>query len=214
MKRIITNPILGIILLSFVSTTSAKDLGTVGNVYNIAEKDSLQEMKRIAKDTNINKMFNKDAVLRKLKSYNPTTKELRSLEPAKADRSFLVDMSYTLDQDLTDGKGTVIYPKGFTFNPLDYVKYPKIIVILDGNSPKQVGWFKQSPYFPDPNVSLLLTDGSYGSLSKGLKRPVFYATPEIAGVFQIHKVPSIVRQKGNMMEVIEVAVSNIKVSSK
>ena len=59
------------------------------------------------------------------------------MQPARKERTFLVDMTYTLDRDIADEKGNVVYPKGYTFNPLDYITYPGTLVILDGNSPTQ-----------------------------------------------------------------------------
>jgi hypothetical protein len=55
-----------------------------------------------------------------------------SLEPAKQNRTFKVHMSYTLEFDIPDGKGGVLYPKGYSFNPLDYVTYPGVLVVIDG----------------------------------------------------------------------------------
>lgn len=115
-------------------------------------------------------------------------------------------MTYTLDRDIADERGNVIYPKGYTFNPLHYVAYPGVIVILDGKSQGQVAWFRGSEYSKDMKTKLLITDGSHAELSNMLKRPVFFVNRAIIGVFQIKAVPSVVRQKETIMEVREIPV--------
>ena len=126
--------------------------------------------------------------------------------PARKDRTFLVDMTYALERDIKDDKGNIIYPAGYTFNPLNYVAYPRTLVILNGKRPEQIRWFEESPYAKDAQVTLLLTDGFYSELSRSLKRPVFYASTKLIEAFRIQAVPSVVRQSGAYMEVTEVLV--------
>ena len=190
----------------------AKDLGTFGATYPIAEKDALKEIEQKAAQANISKFINKKKLVSRINSFKPSgLAEVRDIGPARADRTFLVDMTYTLSYDIPDGQGGILYPKGYTFNPLDYIAYPHTLVILNGMSPKQVVWFRVSEYMKDYKVKLIITDGSYRELSKSLKRPVFYASRAIINAFQIKAVPSVVRQKGNMMEVTEIAVGKQKI---
>lgn len=187
-------------------SADAKNLGVFGAVYDIAEKDALKEIEEKARKVDGNLIINKSDLAKKIRNYRPEDLEAMKLQPAQKDRTFLVDMTYTLDRDIANGEGNVVYPKGYTFNPLDYVTYPGIIVILDGKNLSQVAWFKGSPYSKDLEAKLLITDGSYAELSKVLKRPVFYANRAMIEVFQITAVPSVVRQNGTMMEVTEIHV--------
>ncbi|OPY77501.1 MAG: hypothetical protein A4E65_02728 [Syntrophorhabdus sp. PtaU1.Bin153] len=197
-------PVLVLICFSFSATSMAKGLGVFGAVYDVAEKDALKEIEEKAKEVDVNRIINRGELARKVKNYTPGDLKDVNLPPARKDRTFLVDMTYTLDRDIADEKGKVIYPKGYTFNPLDYVTYPGVIVILDGKSPEQVAWFKESAYSKDLKTKLLVTGGSYTELSKTLRRPVFYASRAIVGVFQIQAVPSVVRQRGVVVEVKEI----------
>ena len=54
-----------------------------------------------------------------------------ALPRARRDRTFPVDLTYTTSIDVPDGKGGILYPKGYIFNPLDYVIYPKTLVVND-----------------------------------------------------------------------------------
>lgn len=199
-------PVLVLICVTFSGTGMAKDLGVFGAVYDIAEKDALKGIEEKAREVDVNRIINRGELARKVKNYTPEDLKDVKLPPARNNRTFLVDMTYALDRDIADEKGNVIYPKGYTFNPLDYVTYPGVIVILDGKSQTQVAWFKRSEYSKDLKTKLLITGGSYEELSNMLKRPVFYASRAIIGVFQIQAVPSIVRQDGALMEVREILV--------
>ena len=207
-KYIITSVVVTVTLISFTFsvTSMAKDLGVFGAVYDIAEKDALKEIEEKAREVNINRIINRGELARKAKNYAPAELKDVRLPPARQERTFLVDMTYTLDRDIADERGNVIYPKGYAFNPLGYVTYPGIIVILDGKSQRQVAWFRRSEYNKDLKTKLLITDGSYTELSKILKRPVFYVSQVMVGVFQIKAVPSVIRQKDALMEVREIPV--------
>ena len=180
----------------------AKHLGTVGNVYPVGEPDALAEIREAAVQVDWEKAIERQKKLAMIKNFRP--RDLHPLPAAKADRSFLVDMTYTLDSDIPDGKGGVLYPKGFTFNPLDYVSLTNILVVINAGDRRQVDWFKFSPYAEDYRTRLILSGGDYYDLSEELKRPIFYLVDTVARRLQLAAVPSIVRQQGNMLQVREV----------
>ncbi len=189
------------------STAVARDLGTFGTVYDIVEKDALKELEEKAKSVDFSKAVDRNALVRRARDFTPEdVKEMRMIVPVHKDRTFLVDMTYTLERDIKDDKRNTVYPAGYAFNPLSYVAYPRTLVILNGKRPEQVHWFEESPYAKDTQVTLLLTDGSYNELSRSLKRPVFYASTRLVEAFRIQAVPSVVRQSGAYMEVTEVLV--------
>jgi conjugal transfer pilus assembly protein TraW len=193
--------------LLLVSTVMARDLGTFGAVYDIVEKDALKELEEKAKSVDFSKSVDRNALVKKAKTFIPEdVKEMKAIGPARKDRTFVVDMTYTLERDLKDDKGNIVYPAGYTFNPLTYVSYPRTLVILNGKRPAEVRWFGESSYAKDAQVTLLLTDGSYSELSRSLKRPVFYASAKLIEAFRIQAVPSVVRQSGTYMEVTEVRI--------
>ena len=194
-----------IILLTSVTDSRAKDLGTFGATYMISEPDSLAELREKAAKVDWKKVFDREKLTRKVRNFRP--KELKRLPAARRDRAFLSDLSYTLDVDIPDGKGGVLYPKGYTFNPLDYLRFRRTIVVIDGNNRRQVEWFRKSNWFKDVNAMLLLTDGGYFELGKRLRRPVFYANSLIVDRLGLKAVPSVVRQNGRFMEVREYAVN-------
>src|SRR3546814_15443620 len=72
---------------------------------------------------------------------------------AGADRVRSVAPFYTLDFDITLPDGKTLYPKGFTLNPLTYVKLPQRLVVVH---PHDIAWAlpharaSTSILFPDP----------------------------------------------------------------
>lgn len=199
---------LRIILLCVVLLQSqiagAKVIGKVGATYPIKERDALQEIEERARSVDWEKVLDRRMLEQQMQSLRP--EGLAHLPRSKRDRSFQVDMTYTLTYDIPDGKGGILYPSGFTFNPLDYVAYPNIQVYINGSDRKQLEWFKTSPFAKEDRVRLSIVDGSHHDVSKKLGRQVFYATPLALKRLKLVAVPSVVMQKGKMMEVREYAI--------
>lgn len=200
-----------ILVLSVLSSvSSAEDLGTVGATYSVIERDSLKEIEERAAQVDWNKVLG-DRKREMVRNFRP--KGLAHLPKAEENRVFSVDMTYILLFDIPDGKGGILYPRGYAFNPLEYVFSPGILVFIDGTDPGQVEWFRSSGYYGDVRVKLLLTDGSYYELMEELKMPVFYAPEIMVSRLRLKAVPSVVTQKGKSMEVKEVALEGEKDAS-
>ncbi|MBU1413935.1 hypothetical protein KKC22_20670 [Myxococcota bacterium] len=181
-----------------VVQATIKNLGTVGKTYPVIEPDILVELQQQAIQKGA---LSQEQMLERMRNYQP--KQLYKLPRATADKTFLVNMTYTLDRDLADAQGKVIYPRGYTFNPLDYTTLPGDIVVIDGDDPQQMKWFKTSPYFKNHQARLLISNGHAFDLVEQLQRPVFYLTDDIARRLQLGAVPSLVIQQGDKMQVRE-----------
>ena len=190
------------ILLASPSLTigATKEMGVFGQVYPIVEPDIVAEMQKGMPKVDLEKIKADYA------HYQPSN--LHKLPKAKADRTFEVDMTYTLDHDLTDAKGQVTYKKGFTFNPLQYSHFTGGLVVIDGSDPAQVDWFKASPYFTNNKAILLLSDGYATELREQWKRPVYYLTKDIAARIRFAAVPSVAVPQGKTMTVREVKIAD------
>lgn len=194
-----------ILILGLVLPAKAQQvLPREGQVYPIAEPDMLAEVQAKAASVNWAKVIDKKKQKEKLKNFQPGN--LVKLPAAKENRAFLVDMTYTLDVDLPDGKGGILYPKGYAFNPLEYAPLRGKLVVIDGSDPRQVKWFASSPYFGDISVKLLLCGGSYSHLMEKFRRPVFYYMQPMAIRLQLEAVPAVVEQAGKRLQVTEVAL--------
>ncbi len=182
-----------------------KHLGKASRTYPVVEQDALVEIQAAAAQVDWSKVVDKDLVKKEVKSFKPAN--LHPLPTATNDRTFLVDMTYTLDKDIPDGKGGVLYPKGFTYNPLDYVRLSSVLVILDAEDPRQVDWFRSSSYVQNYRTRLILSGGEYFPLMEKLERPVFYLMEPMASRLKLKAVPSVVQQKGPYLEVTEISLA-------
>ena len=183
---------------------SGKHLGSAGQTFEIAEPDALLEIETRAAEVDWESVIDKEEAMRRVREYRPA--DLWALPPAARDRVFLADMTYTLDMDIPDGRGAILYPKGYSFNPLDYVPLTSILVILDGGDRRQTEWFTASQFAADFRTKLIITAGASLELAEALDRPVFYLPAEMAGRLRLAAVPSVVRQKGRHLEVQEIHV--------
>ena len=184
-----------------LATTAAtwvesKDLGRFGKVYPIVEPNLIEELQQKAPPVDL------EQLRKEHETYQP--ENLVKLPKSKTDGSFQVDMTYTLDHDITDAQGNLLYKKGFTFNPMEYVNFRGGFIVIDGSDAKQVQWFKATTYFGNKQALLLLTDGYAAQLAKDLNRPVFYLTKDIQSRLKLKSVPSIVVPVGIKLMVREV----------
>ncbi len=190
-------------LCLLVASASSKELGIFGATYEIAEKDFLQEIKERARQVEWSKIIDRTKVLDSVKKYRPN---LKPIQLAKADRIFTVKMSHTLEFDIIDGKHNIVYPKGYSFNPLEFVNYDRTLVIINAADKSQVKWLLSTTYLKDLRTTLIITGGSYYDLISRAGRPVYYATPALLEKLRIDAVPSVATQKGNVMEIREIRV--------
>lgn len=181
------------------------DLGRVGEVYPVIEPDIRTEMQQEAA---LHWAEQRKAYQERLRTYQPD--DLQPLPRARKDRTFLVDMSYTLDHDMKDQTGKVLYPRGFCFNPLEYMHLSIGLVVIDGSDPRQVRWFEESPYKDNHQVKLLISGGYAQDLILRLQRPVYYLSKKIAKRLQLTAVPCVTVQQGKQMQVTEFSIGGDK----
>ena len=191
------------VLIGKAQAEVTKNLGTVGTTYPVIEQDVVEQLKERAVYKSNEEQRR---LLGQLEKYQPS--DMHSLPRAKVDRSFPVDMTYTLEHDLRDNEGKIIYPRGFTFNPLDYVPFSEGLVIIDGDDPEQVEWFLKSPYARNHRARLLITGGYAYELSKKLHRAVYYLTDLMAKRLQLAAVPAVVVREGRKLRVREILFSS------
>ncbi|MFZ5572895.1 MAG: hypothetical protein ACOZF0_21050 [Thermodesulfobacteriota bacterium] len=201
-------PAIVLFLIVFVAssaTAGIRSLGVIGRVYPIAEQDALSEIKARAAAVDWENMIRSPGNLEKIRQFRPAG--IPKLPRATRDRTFSVDMTHTLDFDIPDGRGGILYPAGYNFNPLEYVSYPRTLVIIDAEDPDQVTWLKTSGHAADSKTRILITDGAYGDIRSRIDRHVYFAMPEVIKRFHIQAVPSVIRQNKDNMEVKEIGLA-------
>ncbi len=189
-----------LIYLISVGLASAKEIGITGRTFPIAERDALEEIEERVRAVDWQKYFQRINP----EEYRPNN--LVVLPRTKIQRKRLVDITYTLETDIVNDKGELLYPRGYKINPADYVPFSKTLVIINGEDQDQVKWFEQSELRKRIDVSLFLSAGDSMDLARRLRRPTYYATSPLIGRFQIQMVPSIIKAKEKMIEIEEIYV--------
>ncbi|MDI1473003.1 hypothetical protein QI155_10715 [Thermodesulfovibrio sp. 1176] len=201
-RKFILPILIGFINVCFyVSVCLAEIIGTNGATYPIAESDAYEELMAKVKSTNW------DRIVKDYKAdIEKVTKVSFNLGRAKEDKTFYVNPTYTLQFDIMDENGRIIYPKGYSFNPLDYISFPYYLVFFDGNSVTEIAWMKKQEWFNNWNVMFILTKGDVIRAEKQLGRTVFVATPQMIEKFKISKTPSLVSTQNKQLVISEVGI--------
>ena len=137
--------IIPLLFAIYGSSANAEVLGTFGATYSIVEPDALEEIKKKADSVDWQKVF-RDSLRENLKNFRPP--DIASLPKAERDREFTVNPTYTLDYDVPAADG-VVYPAGFSYNPLVYISLPNTLVVLNTADEEQVEWLMKSKHAKD-----------------------------------------------------------------
>jgi conjugal transfer pilus assembly protein TraU len=106
---------------------------------------------------------------------------------------------YTLDHDISDQHGRIIYPRGYTFNPLAHVRLPSRILVV-GHAPRYGNWLAQHAQSLD---MILTAGGDPMALAEQYQRPVFILEPALRERLGVTVVPSIVEQQADAFHITE-----------
>ncbi|WP_273766976.1 hypothetical protein [Aeromonas hydrophila] len=189
--------ILSILSASLITFSLQVDAGVIGQTYDIDEPDALTEIEQKVASVDWNKALNK-----------PTEQwgalQGHSLPYATETRSRSVVPFYTTEFEITDQTGKVTYPKGFTFNPLEFVTLPQRIVIID---PRQESWLADHVKASD---QIIFTQGNVLKAKERLQVPIFILDEKTRSRLDIKVVPTIVEQKGKMLVLHEFAYQEPK----
>jgi len=180
--------VLGIVLLVFIiSGISHAD----GKVYPIAERDFLSEVEEKAKKV--------EPIVRK-KIEEEERKFLESkgeiLTKAKKSYSYYVDITYTLPEDIMyydreSNQWKVLYPKGYRFNPIDYVMVdPPPIVVFNACDKSEVD-FVSNFVKDNPLGYIYVSSGCpIGKIDSNFQ--IFLLTKELKDKFKLKNTVSVI----------------------
>lgn len=163
-----------------------------GTTYKIVEPDVISEVE--GKKQKIASAVEKEAKVQQ-EEFKKLSGE--ALEKAPKTFFYLVDPTYTLSQDLPkvdrDGKVIgVLYPKGYTFNPLDYLRVaPPPIVAFNACDQKEVDLVKRlTANRPD---ALYASSGcEIEDFPKNINHQLFLVTKEMKEKFKLKYTVSVI----------------------
>ena len=187
----------------------ATNLGTIGPTYPVAEKNLLDViMARLHAKEASGELKRHEQEARDRAAYavnNP--RPVDGLRRARAARTFYFDPSFTLQSNVVDSTGAVLFPAGTRKNPLEVVSLSKHLLFFDARDPGQVARARELIEHYQGKVKPILVGGSYLDLMKRWNKPVFYDQDgTLVRKFGIAAVPAIVSQEGQRLRIDEVPV--------
>jgi len=173
-----------------------------GATYPVLEKDAYEEILERVKEKDLAGKFLelRKTLPQKLKV------NVKGLKKATETTVRTVTLTYRLPFSITDAHGNIIYPEGYTFNPLDYVRFPYILVFFDPTSPVELRWLRESGYLSRWDTILVITRGNIRDTETLTGRTVYAGDEKLLSYFSVKKVPSVVYQNGDKLVVMEVGV--------
>jgi conjugal transfer pilus assembly protein TraW len=195
--------------LALPGLSLAADLGTIGPVYPIQEphlldfiRQRLQEKERSGELKQLEEQARTrghDAVSHP----EPVT----GVETAQTARTFYFDPTFTLDRNVLDNKGSLLFSAGMRKNPLEIVSLSKHLLFFDARDKRQVTRARELIAFYQERrirVKPIVVGGSYLDLMKSWRTPVYYDQQGLlTHRFGITHVPAIVSQEGLRLRIDE-----------
>lgn len=185
-----------VIAAVFLGASAHGQTSTIGRTWPIAEPDALAEIEARAtrQPPNIAERFGPRENWSAMKS--------APLGVARADRRRTVIPFHTLDFEIRLPDGKLLYPKGYTFNPLAYVSLPHRLVVVHA---RDIGWAITQAR---PMDWILLAGGEAAStdplaLGEKVRRPLFILEERVKDRLGLTVAPVIVEQIGQKLELRE-----------
>lgn len=185
----------------------AEDLGAIGPTYEIAErdlieviKDRFRRMEATGELARLNEQY-KRRVIEEVEKPRPVP----GIKPTETARTFYIDPTFTLDRNVVDEQGSILYPAGKKVNPFDYDRMSKTLLFFDARSKEQVAFAKRFMTESKMPVKPILVAGEPLKLMREWKREVFYDQGgALSRRFSITQSPAVVSQEGRRIRVDEI----------
>lgn len=189
----------------------AKDLGTIGDVWEIQEQNLLSLI-----DERLNAQFGgkSEAEIQAEVQKRVTENALRPppvlLPVAKVDSERSFDPSYTVERDLADHKGRVFAHKGQVVNPFDAVPFARTLIFIDGDDEKQIAWLKS--FKPETQiVKIILLNGNLREATEKLDTDLYFdQNGALVNRFGIKAVPSVIDEMPNGKKLLRIREFGLK----
>lgn len=185
---------LSFLFILFVSFNSSSEQLTVGRTYDIAEPNALTEIKSKAK-----KITPEDIKNKYKKGFNQWLMQYRVTNLPRATKTntrFHIPWGVN-PKDIYDQHGNIMYPKGFKFNPIKYLKIKERFYVVDI---EDLDWLSEQL---KPSDKVMINNGDITEAKKKLDRAVFILDQISVEKLGIRVVPSLIKQSGDQFKIKE-----------
>ena len=201
--------VMALSLATVVTGASGTNLGTLGPTYGIAEPhllDFIQQRLRDKEQSGELQRLMQEAQARGISAVKQPT-PVPGLRATDNARTFYVDPSLTLDRNIVDAQGRLLFPAGTRKNPLDVMSLSKQLLFFDARDRRQVTRARELITRYNGRVKPILTGGSYLDLMTAWRVPVYFDHQgTLTKRLGIRQVPALVSQEGLRLRIDEVAL--------
>jgi conjugal transfer pilus assembly protein TraW len=186
---------------------SARQLGKIGPTYPIAEPHLLEQIMAKLRDAQQRGDFERHEQEARARAENAVRnpQPLAGIQRAIQPRTHYFNPTFTLEDNITDATGKVLFPAGLQKNPLDVVSLSSRLVFFDARDPAQVRTADALIARFEGRVKPILVGGSYIDLMQKWNRRVYFdQTGYLVRRLGIQFVPSLVSQEGMRLRIDEV----------
>jgi conjugal transfer pilus assembly protein TraW len=188
----------------------ARDLGTIGPTYPIAEPHLLQMIEQRLREKQQSgelARLEEQARARGLAAVRQPA-PVPGVRTTTAARSFHVDPSIVLDRNVLGARGELLFAAGTRASPLDVVALTRPLLFFDARDARQVRQARALMASTPARVKPILTGGSYLDLMRSWGVPVYYDQQgRLTQRLGIAQVPALVSQEGRALRVDELEVA-------
>jgi conjugal transfer pilus assembly protein TraW len=185
----------------------AAELGVVGPTYEIAEPDLIEVILGLLKQ-----MQKSGELARKQTEYRDKVidgieapKVVDGVKTTDAPRTYHVDPTQTVDRDIRNAEGVMLYARGVKVNPLDHVSLTRKLLFFDARDSRQVAFAKRRLNDLSGKSKPILVAGEPLKLMRAWKQTVYYDQGgSLVRRLGIRQVPAIVSQDGKRLRIDEV----------
>jgi len=186
------------------------DLGSIGPTYPIGEANLLEFIAQRLRDKQASGELDRLQAQARERGIQDVRQPqpVAGLRTTQQPRTFYFDPSFTLDRNILDPQGHLMFAAGSRHNPLDVVSLSRHLLFFDARDARQVSRARELIQRYQGQVKAILTAGSYLDLMKAWRTPVYY---DQQGVLTrrlgIAQVPALVSQEGKRLRVDELEVT-------
>ncbi|MCA0240118.1 MAG: type-F conjugative transfer system protein TraW [Proteobacteria bacterium] len=196
-------------LLIVGGKAGAVDLGTIGPTYEIAEPHLLAFIEQRLREKERSGELQRLAEAARARGIDTVRQPppVEGLRTTERPRTFYVDPSFTLDRNITDPLGRLMFAAGTRKNPLEVVSLSRHLLFFDARDPRQVKHARELNGRYAGRIKPILTGGSYLDLMKAWRVPVYYdQSGTLTRRFGIRQVPALVSQEGLRLRIDELGL--------
>jgi conjugal transfer pilus assembly protein TraW len=201
--------ILALAALGGHGTAGAVDLGVIGPTYEIAEPHLLAFIEQRLREKERNGELRRLAEAAQARAVDSVRhpQPVEGLRTTERPRTFYVDPSFTLDRNISDPQGRLLFAAGTRKNPLEVVSLSRHLLFFDARDPRQVKHARELNGRYAGRIKPILTGGSYLDLMKAWRVPVYYdQAGTLTRRFGIRQVPALVSQEGLRLRIDELGL--------